>query len=304
MIQHGRLPAPLKPGDRIAIVSPSGRVNPDFVTATAAILEAQGWCPYIAPHAVGEFGTYAATADDRFSDLSTALLDPTVRAVFCSRGGYGAVQLLERLDKLPIEEDPKWLIGYSDISALHTLMYRKGIVSVHGPMARHMAQSGGIDPDSQALFSILRGTLPDFSFTSHHLNRCGKATAPITGGNLAVIMGLFGTPYDVIRPDTILFIEDISEPIYKVERQLYQLHLSGALSRLKGLVLGQFTGYTPDLNHSSMESMISQMLSGYENLPVAFNAPVGHVSHNVPVLSGMTVTLDIQPERVTLTYGP
>lgn len=306
MIIPAQYPAPLRPGDRVAIVSPSGRVKEEFVTAAADILSAQGWCPYIAPHALGEWGTYAASDDGRFADLCDALLEPSVRAVFCSRGGYGAVHLLERLGALPIGADPKWLIGYSDISALHGLMLNKGVISIHGPMARHLATSGGEDGDSQLLFATLRGQRPDFAFAAHSLNRQGSVTASLVGGNLAVIMGLLGTPYDVIRPGSILFVEDISEPIYKVERQLYQLHLSGALRRLRGLIFGQFTEYVPDVNSASMEEMISRILTGagYDSMPVAFGAPVGHVDHNVPVLSGARATLSVTPSRVTVTYYP
>lgn len=297
------IPPPLQSGDRVAIVSPSGRVCEEFVTGAFAVLEAQGWRPYVGPHALGQWGTYSASDEERLADLRDALLEPSVRAVFCARGGYGAVRLLEELGRLPVGNDPKWLIGYSDITALHALMTNRGIASIHGPMARHLSTLGGEDEDARALFATLRGTMPDFSYASHPLNHSGTATAPVVGGNLAVIMGLIGTPFDVVRPGTILFIEDISEPVYKVERQLWQLHLSGALQRLRGLIVGQFTEYTPDVNNSTMEEMISRMLEGYPGLPVAFNAPVGHVDHNVPIVCGAMATLSVNSDEVSLTYS-
>ena len=301
MSMQAAIPAPLRNGDRIAIVSPSGTVKEEFVHDAAAVLEAQGWRPYIGKHALGKVGTFSGTADERFADLSEALLEPSVRAVFCARGGYGAVHLLERLAKLPLAADPKWLIGYSDISALHALMHSKGVASIHGPMAKHLSTFGGEDDDAQALFRTLRGEMPSFSIDSHPFNHPGYAKGPIIGGNLAVIMGLLSTPYDVVRPHSILFVEDISEPVYKVERQFYQLHLSGALSRIKGLVLGQFTEYSPDINHESMESMIEKILRPYR-IPVVFNAPIGHVDHNVPVVSGAIATLSVDSTRSQLSY--
>lgn len=286
------IPAPLREGDRIAIVSPSGTVKDEFVFHAADVLAAQGWRPSISPHALGRYGTYSGTDDERFDDLSAALLEPSVRAVFCARGGYGAVHLLERLNRLPLEADPKWLIGYSDITALHALMHSRGVASIHGPMAKHLSNFDGLDDDSQRLFALLRGQSPDLELERHPYNVPGHARGPLIGGNLAVIMGLFGTPYDLIRPDTILFVEDISEPVYKVERQFYQLHLSGALRRLKGIVFGQFTEYSPDVNCDSMETMLSRILSGY-SMPIAFNAPIGHVDHNVPILEGANCLFEV-----------
>lgn len=293
------VPEFLTPGSKIAIVSPSGRVKAEYVTDTAELLESYGLDPYISPHALGESGTFSGTADERYSDLEAALLDPDVKAILCSRGGYGAVHLLERLDKLPLCDNPKWIIGFSDISALHALMHSKGIMSVHASMTSHIAKYGLDDPDTSALLSILRGDIPAVSFNSSPLNHPGVAEAPMCGGNLAVIMGLLDTPYDIIRPDTILFVEDISEPVYKVERQFYQLYLSGVLSRLKGLVIGQFTDYSQDVNHCSMEDMIAGIVDRYD-YPVAFNAPIGHVDHNIPVVEGAITRLTVTPLEVTI----
>ncbi|MCM1109859.1 MAG: LD-carboxypeptidase [Clostridium sp.] len=295
------VPPSLKPGSVVAIVSPSGWVKPEFVTKAARVLRDRGYEVRIMPHTTGRSGSFAGTDEERLADLKAALLEPTVDAVLCSRGGYGAVHLLEEIDKWPLRENPKWLIGFSDISALHSLLSAHGIMSLHAPMAKHLAGSGGRDDDSEALFDILAGNPPEISFPSSPLNRPGEVTARIYGGNLAVIMGLFGTPYDIIRPGTILFIEDIAEPVYKVERQLYQLRLAGVLDKLAGLVVGQFTDYSPDINHQSMEEMISGVV-GDCRYPVAFNAPIGHVDHNIPVVEGSTATLTVTPERVTLSY--
>lgn len=290
------VPQPLKKGDRIAILSPAGIIKPEFVYQAMQVLQDEGYEPFVMPHALGRWRTYSGTAADRLSDLRQAILDPSVKAILCSRGGYGAVHLLEELDRLPLRDNPKWIIGYSDISALHALMHRHGIVSVHAPMAKHLAMLKGRDDDARALFGILSGEPQLYSIPPSPLNRPGTAVAPLVGGNLAVIADLVATPFDTILPDTILFIEDIAEPIYKTERILYQLRLSGALSRLKGLIVGACTDYTPDVDGHTMEEMVSSMVSDY-TYPVAFGVPVGHVDHNIPLQVSLPTRLEVTPEQ-------
>ncbi|MDE6431695.1 MAG: LD-carboxypeptidase [Duncaniella sp.] len=292
-------PRPLRRGDRIAIVSPAGIIKPQVVYNCLPILADRGWIPYVGLNTFNREGTYAGTDDERYEDLEAALLDPDTRAILCARGGYGAVHLLERLDKLPLRDDPKWVVGYSDISALHALMTRKGIKSIHAPMTKHIAENFGRDDDSLLLFSELEGATPDIEVEGHWLNRPGHAEGLLVGGNLAVISALVSTPFDVIRPGRILFIEDIAEPIYKVERILYTLLLSGALSSLAGLIVGQFTDYAPDRNSQTMEEMISRMVAPF-GFPVAYGFPVGHVDHNVPMICSSTVRLDVTLNSSTL----
>lgn len=294
------IPAPLRDGDRIAIVSPSGPVDSALVYAAADTLRGQGYRVDIFPSALGKCGQYAASDSARLADLSAALTDSTVRAILCSRGGYGAVHLLDSLSALPLERDPKWLIGFSDISALHALLASRGIASIHGNMCKHIAL-GPDDEDNATFLAMLRGYRPAYEFAPDSLNRCGQASGRLLGGNLAVIAELINTPYDVIQPGTILFIEDVEEPIYKIERIMYQLRLSGVLPRLGGLIVGQFTGYRPNDSYETMERMIADMTAPY-TYPVAFNVPIGHVDHNVPVIQSAEVTLKVTPEGTSLSF--
>lgn len=294
------IPAPLRDGDRIAIVSPSGPVDSALVYAAADTLRGQGYRVDIFPSALGKCGQYAASDSARLADLSAALTDSTVRAILCSRGGYGAVHLLDSLSTLPLERDPKWLIGFSDISALHALLASRGIASIHGNMCKHIAL-GPDDEDNATFLAMLRGYRPAYEFAPDSLNRCGQASGRLLGGNLAVIAELINTPYDVIQPGTILFIEDVEEPIYKIERIMYQLRLSGVLPRLGGLIVGQFTGYRPNDSYETMERMIADMTAPY-TYPVAFNVPIGHVDHNVPVIQSAEVTLTVTPEGTSLLF--
>ena len=297
---HTIYPPSLRPGDRIAIISPSGPVDSAAVDSAMIVLRELGFNPVCYPYALGRNGHFSGTHDQRLSDLKRALTDPDVRAILCARGGYGAVHSLDSLRNLPIAENPKWLIGFSDISALHALFQSKGVASIHASMAKHIVL-GADDIDNATLLDILAGKFPTYTFQATPFNHTGHAEGVLVGGNLAVIQALIGTDMDIInREGTILFIEDVAEPIYKIERQLYQMRLMGVFDRINGLIIGQFTEYNPDDNHETMEQMIAEALAPYPHLPVAFNAPVGHVDHNVPLVEGAYATLDITPTTVTL----
>lgn len=286
-------PTPLKQGDKIVFCSPAGTINPEKVELAVEVLRNEGWTVEIMPHALGKVGSYSGTADERYDDFSKALLDPEVKAIICSRGGYGVVHILDRLAELDLRANAKWIAGFSDISALHALMALNGIASIHSSMAAQIGL-GPEDPDNAELFAILRGNRPAYSFGSHNYDRCGIATGKLLGGNMAVIAELINTPYDIIQPGTILFIEDLCEPIYKIERILYQIKMSGVLANLNGLIVGKFTEYKPDENYENMYDMIRDMVMPYD-YPVAFDAPIGHVDHNIPLIESAQVTLKVSP---------
>lgn len=292
-------PASLAKGDTIAIVSPAGPIDRELIDKAAAVLRAEGFVPVVYPHAYGRHGYFSGTHDERYADLEAALLDPSVKAILCSRGGYGVIHNMGRLAELPLRENPKWIIGYSDISALHALMRSAGIASIHASMAKQI-MLGPDDVDNAALLGILRGEFPTYHWPASQYNRRGTVTAPLIGGNLAVLADLINTPWNVFEPGTILFIEDIAEPVYKVERIVYQLKYSGILERLGGLIIGQFTDYKPDGVHKSMEAMIYEIVKDYD-FPMAFGVPVGHVDHNVPLVESSTATLTVTPDGTTLT---
>lgn len=284
-------PKPLKEGDLISICSPAGPVNEENVLKAKEVLEAQGWRVRIEPHTLGNVGNYSGTESERLSDLQNAFNDPEVRVVLAARGGYGVVHIMDKLDKINFKSDPKWVIGFSDISALHALMSKHDIASIHASMTSHIAL-GPDDPDNAALFAILRGERPSFAFRGDRHDRLGQAEGRLIGGNLAVLSGLLGTRYDIFEKDTILFIEDVAEPIYKIERMLYKLRYADILPNLRGLIVGQFTEYHPDKSYEKIEDMIADMVAPY-TYPVAFNAPIGHVDHNIPVIENARVTLKV-----------
>ena len=294
-------PAPLKKGDKIAIVSPASHIKPEYVDGAVQVISQMGYEPVVSVHCKGEHGSYSGTIEERLGDFMEALHNPDVKAILCSRGGYGVVHLLEYLDADDMAANAKWVIGFSDISALHAAMVNAGVVSVHASMAKHLTQFGVDDEATVALFNILQGKLPTYQTPSHAFNKPGTASGTLTGGNMAVLCGLLDTDFDLLSRGDILFIEDVGEEVYKIERMLYNLRLSGVLPMIKGLIVGRFTDYrNPDGNGDSMEQMVKRMVEPYD-IPVAFDFPVGHVDENMPLIEGAQVTLTVA-DTVTLQF--
>lgn len=284
-------PSFLQPDDQIRIVTPSGKIDPTFVDGAADTLFRWGFNPVSGQYAKGVYGRYGGTVDERLSDLYNAFHNPEVKAILCSRGGYGVMQLLAKLSPETIINNPKWVIGYSDITAMHAFMQTNGLMSIHAPMARHLAEEN--DFSAQTLQKILTGDIPEYAFEAHPLNREGSCHGILRGGNLSVLMGLRGTPYDFDPRGTILFLEDIGEQPYHVERMLINLKLGGVFDHLSGLIIGQFTDYEEDeLMMKSLHQMIADLVNEYD-FPVAFNFPVGHVAENWPLICGAQVELKI-----------
>ena len=294
-------PSPLTKGDKIAIISPASHILPDYVDGACNAITQMGFQPVVSTHCKGQCGGYSGTIEQRLADFLEALHNPEVKAILCSRGGYGVVHLLEYLSADDIAENAKWLIGFSDISALHAAMVASGVASIHASMAKHLTQFGVDDEATVALFNILQGKLPTYQTPSHPFNKPGTATGTLTGGNMAVLCGLLDTEFDLLSRGDILFIEDVGEEVYKIERMLYNLRLSGVLPMIKGLIVGRFTDYrNPDGNGDSMEQMVKRMVEPYD-IPVAFDFPVGHVDENMPLIEGAQVTLTVA-DTVTLQF--
>ena len=294
-------PSPLTKGDKIAIISPASHILPDYVDGACNAIAQMGFQPVVSNHCKGQCGGYSGTIEQRLADFLEALHNPEVKAILCSRGGYGVVHLLEYLSADDIAENAKWLIGFSDISALHAAMVASGVASIHASMAKHLTQFGVDDEATVALFNILQGKLPTYQTPSHAFNKPGTATGTLTGGNMAVLCGLLDTDFDLLSRGDILFIEDVGEEVYKIERMLYNLRLSGVLPMIKGLIVGRFTDYrNPDGNGDSMEQMVKRMVEPYD-IPVAFDFPVGHVDENMPLIEGAQVTLTVA-NTVTLQF--
>ena len=292
----------LNSGDQIRIVSPSGTINPDYIDGAKQVLENWGLCVTEGQFAREVYGRFAGTKEQRISDLQDALDDSNVKAILCSRGGYGIAQIIDKLDFTRFAKSPKWLIGFSDISILHNLISNLGIASVHGIMAKHLTELPTNSEEILKLKDILFGKFPDYFISSHPLNRFGYTTGKLIGGNLSVIMALRGSQFDLHYKNNILFLEDIAEKPYHIDRMMQNLRFSGVLSQISGLVVGKFSDCEEDsLMMQTISEIIFNAVSDY-TYPVCFNFPAGHVENNFPLVLGTQTILQVNEKGAQLTF--
>lgn len=297
-----RIPPFLHPTDQIRIVSPSGCIKPELIDGATKTLVNWGLQVSEGEFARSVYGRFSGTKEQRIVDVQAALDDSNVKAILCSRGGYGLSQLIDKLDFTTFSESPKWLIGFSDITILHTVITNLGVASIHGIMAKPLAK---LPPDSEQVLRLkdmLFGKFPTYSIPSHALNRTGNTSGRLIGGNLSVILGMRGSRFDLPYKNNILFIEDIAEEPYRIDRMIQNLRFSGLLEKLSGLVVGQFSECNEDpLMQQTIVEIISSALSDY-NYPVCFNFPAGHVDYNVPILLGAKVSLKVTDAGAELIF--
>lgn len=298
-----RMPAPLKPGDRVMIITPSWRVEGTEVDEIKNILKQWELEPICGQYCFAEKGIMGGECWQRLHDLKKALMDSTVKAIWCSRGGYGLVQLLDSIQNDWVTRSPKWLIGYSDVTLLHMLFFKNGVASIHGVMGKQVGLAKKNPATLNYLKDILFGKRVTYSVAGDTLNRPGVAKGELFGGNLTILYSRRGTPLDLDLEGKILFIEDIGERPFEVERVMYNLKHGGVLSKLSGLIVGRFTCVMPGVSEAKTEReiyrIISEMVSEYD-YPVCFNFPVGHVGENFPMLLGSQAELRIDHAGVSL----
>ena len=285
----------------IRIISPSGVIDPVYIDGASARLRAWGFAVSEGKHARSSWGRFAGTDEERLSDLIEAINDPTIDIILCARGGYGLQRIIDRVPAIT-----KPIIGFSDITALHQLSAFSDQSSVHGIMCKHIATLPEDSEPLVALRQLLAGEAVEYRWATHPLNNPGHACAPIVGGNLSVLYGLQGTPFGLDKQSyqfPILLIEDIGERHYHIDRMMRNLRMSGVLAHLSGLVVGQFSDCEDDpLMQQSVYETIKEVVADYD-YPVLFNAPIGHVAHNVPLWLNRHATIDSNSESILLQDG-
>ena len=266
----------------IRIISPSGAIEPEYITRAQQRLESWGFRVSLGAHAFTQRGRFAGTSEERLADINEAFSDSNIDIILCSRGGYGLQQIIDKI-QLPTraKEEYPLLVGFSDITELHALMSLHGVPSLHASMCKALATLPEDSPALQATKMALQGThksaIPAFQ---------GKS---IIGGNLSVLYGLQGTPYslnaimDQCEEAPVLLIEDIGERHYHIDRMLNNLRMSGVLARLSGVIVGQFTDCDDDPKMGcTLQESIKQVFANYD-YPIVFDAPYGHVDDNMPI---------------------
>lgn len=296
-------PPRLKKDDKVLITSPSGKIDKHLIKGLKTRLIKWGLDPILGKNAISKSGSYAGTIKQRLNDLQFGLDNDNIKAIFCSRGGYGSIHLIEHLNLSKFEENPKWLIGYSDITVLHSFLFRKGFASIHAPMARHFTVEPEDDASLTFLQKQLEGNPTHYTIKTHPYNHKGKASGILIGGNFSVLQGLRSTPLDIQAKGSILYIEDINENPYAIERMLYNLKLSGVLEDLSGLIIGQFTVSPEDKDISQkVYEYIRDLLKPYK-YPICYNFPIGHLTNNYPIINGAFAELEVNRGSVELKFG-
>lgn len=300
------MPPFLKAGDTIAVVSPSSTPDSMTVARGCQALRSWGYVPVVGPHALYNYHGFAGTADERTADMLWALGDSTVKAVMCSRGGDGAVQVLRRIPLQAFRDHPKWMMGFSDVTALHSAEVAAGVMSVHSTMCEGISAKGERDAVNDILRRLLQGELPSYQVPPHPLDQQGEAEGILVGGNLSVLCGLAGSDYDFLhRADQglILFIEDTGESMSKVDRMLHLLEIRGILTKLKGIIVCHFSKYKcPENGFADMYHMLHEYLQHY-SIPVCYDFPVGHHSgYNFPMVEGCRVRLSVSRQDTRIVF--
>ena len=302
VVLHCEKPAYLKAGDKVALISPSYFTPMENVEKAAALLRGWGLEPVIGPH-VGKKvdGQYAGTVAERVSDIRWALKDPSIKAIICNRGGYGTIQYIDKLTLAELKAMPKWLVGFSDISTLHGLLTRAGVMSIHGTMCSLLAKDG-TDESSTLMRDLLLGKVPRYEVPAHQQNIVGKASGVLVGGNLCTFVPNLRSQADAtIGKDLILFVEEVEESMHNIDRQMRVLQMNGVLDRCKGIILGEFTGCGAEFTYESVEAMLHEMLKEY-HIPVLCGFPGGHGKVNLPLVMGAHVTIDVRSDGATLQF--
>ena len=293
----------LKSGDKVALISPSYYTPMENVEKTADVLRSWGLDPVVGPN-VGKVvdGKYAGTVAERVSDIRWALSDPNIKAIICNRGGYGTIQLIDQLTLAELKASPKWLVGFSDISTLHGLLTRAGVMSIHGTMSSFLAK-GGTDETSTLMRDLLLGKVPRYEVPAHKQNITGKASGILVGGNVCTFAPNLGSQADATKgKDIILFVEEVEESMHNIDRQMRILQMNGVLDRCKGIILGEFTDCGKEFTYESVEAMLHELLKAY-NIPVFCGFSGGHGDVNLPLVMGANVTIDVRTDGASLQFN-
>jgi len=295
------VPPKLQQGDKIALVASARKVNAEEMQPAISILQSWGLTVVKGMYLFHDDHQFAGSDAQRWADLQMMLDNPDIKAILFARGGYGTVRIIDKLDFSRFDKSPKWLIGFSDITVLHSHVNRHHKTeTLHGPMAINFPEVTANNLD--ILKNILFDKAPEYEFSPHIFNKRGKAHAELVGGNLSLLHNLSGTESDLVTKGKILFLEDLDEYLYHIDRMMMNLKRTGKLKSLKGLIVGGMT----DMKDNKIpfgktaEEIILNNVSEYD-YPVCFGIPAGHVQDNRPFILGRKVKLEVG-QKVKLAF--
>ncbi len=292
----------LKPGDKVAIVATARKIYLKDLDDGIALLKSWGLVPVIGKTIGLSDNQYAGTDAQRAQDIQQMLNDPEIKAIWCAKGGYGTVRIIDQLDFYKFVKYPKWIVGYSDVTVLHSHLHKIGFKTLHAIMPLSLRDNTAFAKASlkQSLF----GEKPNLSYnTQHSLNRTGKAKGELVGGNLSILYSLCGSSSGLDTEGKILFIEDLDEYLYHIDRMILNLKRNGMLDHLNGLVVGGMTKMHDNripFGKTAQEIVIDAVQEC--TFPVAFDFPAGHLDNNSALILGSEVTLEISDTKTIVTY--
>ncbi len=294
------IPESLKIGDKIGFVAPARKIELQEIEASISVFESWGLKVECGKSLFQQDRQFAGTDHQRARDLQYMMDNPAIKAIVCVRGGYGTIRLLPLLDFTNFLKSPKWIVGYSDITALHAhLNQNLGVQSLHGIMPLNFPKNKSENRAIISLKKALFGEQNFYEINNYRLNRSGKAEGEIIGGNLSVLYSITGTKYDINTNGKILILEDLDEYLYHIDRMMMSLKLGGKLHNLKALIIGGMN----DMNDNKIPfgktayEIIYEVVNEYR-YPVCFNFPVGHIENNYTIILGSTIKLEVNEKGV------
>jgi muramoyltetrapeptide carboxypeptidase len=288
-------PPYLKPGDKIGIVAPARSIENDDIKSAVELFSSNGFEVELGKNLFGKNNQFSGSDKERAADIQQFIDNPGIKAIVCARGGYGSVRTLNYLSFDKFIKNPKWIVGYSDITVFHSVINNLGIESLHAPMPFTLKTEFDKDSINDTL-AILQGNNIAYSFPGNPINSQGKAKGRLTGGNLSVLYSLRGTNADIKPHGKILFIEDIDEYLYHIDRMMMNFRLGGLLGQLRAIIVGDMTDLKDNnipFGKNAFEIITEHSKEFY--IPICFGFPAGHGSINKPLIMGREIVLDIGP---------
>ncbi len=297
-------PPYLKPGDKIGIVSTARKISREELQPAVECFEKEGFEIVFGKNLFKELNQFSGTDDERAEDFQLMMDDSEIKAILCARGGYGTVRIIDKLDFTAFRKNPKWICGFSDVTVLHSHIWQNfGIETIHSIMPVQLKKLGGESDAAKTLVKSLKGNALDYQFPAHPLNRTGSAEGILVGGNLSILYSLLGSVSDIDTAGKILFIEDIDEYLYHIDRMMMAMKRAGKLDKLKGLVIGGMS----DMKDNTIpfgknaEEIILDAVKEY-GFPVCFNFPAGHIDTNCAIYIGKSAKLEVSKAKSTLDF--
>lgn len=291
-------PPNLQPGDTAGLVSPAKRIDAPVIENAIRIIEQMGYHVKTGKYLLDGDRYFAGKDADRSSDIQQMLDDPEIKMILCSRGGYGSARIIDRLDFSGFSKHPKWIAGYSDITVFHSHLLKLGFESLHCTMPLDFPPNGKPSAAIHELFKVATGDNIKYQIEAVNQNQHGTAAGELVGGNLSILCSLLGSRSDVDTSGKLLFIEEVGEDLYRIDRMIVSLKRAGKLNSLAGLIVGGMPDNTDgNAFDFSVEEIILKAVSAYD-FPVAFGFPAGHFPENFPLVIGRRMRLEVGEEVV------